>query len=83
MSVSIIAYDINEGEENTTQNLSSYQKVIPRRNIIIETAYKIINKQGKSVTLDFFTNCSDLFQLTVALSYKSLKLSRLCHIGHC
>ena len=56
MSVSIIAwlaYDINEGEENTTQNLSSCQKVIPRRNIIIETANKIINKQGKSVTLDF------------------------------
>ena len=56
MSVSIIAwlaYDINEGGENTTQNLSSCQKVKPRRNIIIETAYKIINKQGKSVTLDF------------------------------
>ena len=56
MSVSIIAwlaYDINEGGENTTQNLSSCQKVIPRRNIIIETANKIINKQGKSVMLDF------------------------------
>ena len=46
MSVSIIAYDINEGEENTTQNLSSYPKEIPRRNKIIETANKIINKQG-------------------------------------
>ena len=29
-------------------------------NLIIETANKIINKQGKSVMLDFFTNCSDL-----------------------
>ena len=57
MSVSIIAwlaYDINEGGENTTQNLSSCQKVIPRRNIIIEAANKIINKQGKSVMLYFF-----------------------------
>ena len=56
MSVSIIAwlaYDINEGGENTTQNLSSCQKVIPRRNVIIKTANKFINKQGKSVTLDF------------------------------
>ena len=63
MSVSIIAwlaYDVNEGGENTTQNLSSCQKVIPRRNIIIETANKIINNQGKSVMLDFFANCSDL-----------------------
>ena len=57
MSVSIIAwlaYDINEGGENTTQNLSSFQKVIPRLNKIIETANKIINKQDKSVMLDFF-----------------------------
>ena len=57
MSVSIIAwlaYDINEGRENTTHNLSSYQKVIPKRNIIIETANQIINKQGKSVTLEFY-----------------------------
>ena len=56
MSVSTIAwlaYDINEGGENTTQNLSSRQKVTPRRNIKIETANKIINKQGKSVMLDF------------------------------
>ena len=56
MSVSIIewlAYDINAGGENATQNLSSCKKVIPRRNIIIETANKIINKQGKSVALDF------------------------------
>ena len=36
------------------QNLGSYQKVIPRRNIIIETANKIINTQGKSVMFDFF-----------------------------
>ena len=40
--------------KNTTQNLGSCQKVIQRRNIIIETANKIINKQGKSVKLDFF-----------------------------
>ena len=31
------------------QNLGSWQKVIPRRKIIIEIANKIINKQGKSV----------------------------------
>ena len=52
MSVSItawLAYDINGGEGNTTKNLGSCQKVIPKRNIIIETANKIINKQGKSV----------------------------------
>ena len=56
MSVSIIewlAYDINAGGENATQNLSSCKKVIPRRNIIIKRANKIINKQGKSVALDF------------------------------
>ena len=29
--------------------------------MIIETANKIINKQGKSVMLDFFTSCSDLY----------------------
>ena len=45
------------------QNLGSCQKVIPRRyKIIIETANKIINKQGENVMLDFFTNCSDLYQ---------------------
>ena len=31
-----------------------------KHNLIIETANKIPNKQGKSVMLDFFTNCSDL-----------------------
>ena len=36
--------------------------------VINETANKIINKQGKSVMLDFFANCSDLCQLTVATS---------------
>ena len=51
---------MNEGGENITQILSSCQKVIPKRNIIIETANRIINKKGKSVMLDFFTNCSDL-----------------------
>ena len=34
--------------------------------MIIETANKIINKQGKSVMLDFFAYCSDLCQSTVA-----------------
>ena len=57
-----LAYDVNGGGENTTQNLGSCQKVIPRRYIIIETANKIINTQGKSIMLDFFTNCSDLCQ---------------------
>ena len=66
---------MNEGGEDTTQNLGSYQKVIPRRNIIIETANKIINKQGKSVMLDFFTNFSDLCQLTVATSRRTMYIS--------
>ena len=48
------------GGGNTTQNLGSCQKVIPRPNIMIQTTNKIINKQGKSVMFDFFTNCSDL-----------------------
>ena len=48
-----LAYDVNGGGENTTQNLGSCQKVIPRRYIIIETANKIINTQGKSIMLDF------------------------------
>ena len=77
MSVSIIAwlaYDINEGGENTTQNLGSCQKVIPRRNIIIETADEIINKQGKSAMLDF-ANCSDLCQLTVVTSRHTVYIS--------
>ena len=55
MSVSIIAwlaYDINRGGENTTQNLGSCQKLIPRRNTIIEIAHKIINKKGKSAMSD-------------------------------
>ena len=29
-------------------------------NLIIETANEVINKQGKSVMLDFFTNCGNL-----------------------
>ena len=57
---------INGGGENTTQNLGSCPKVILRPNIMIQTANKIINKQGKSAMFDFFTNCSDLCQLTVA-----------------
>ena len=43
-----LAYDVNGGGENTTG--------------LIETANKIINTQGKSIMLDFFTNCSDLCQ---------------------
>ena len=62
-------------EEKTTQNLSSGQKVIPRRNIIKEVANKIINKQGKSVMLDFFTSYSDLCQLTVATSRRTMYIS--------
>ena len=57
------------------QNLGSCQKVIPRSNTIIETIDKIINKQGKSVILDFFTNCSDFCQLTVATSWRTVSLS--------
>ena len=48
-----LAYDINGGGENTTQNLGSCQKVIPRSNIIIEKANKIIKKQGKGVCYIF------------------------------
>ena len=48
-----LAYDVNGGGENTTQNLGSCQNVIPRRQIIIETANEIINKQVKSVILYF------------------------------
>ena len=62
-------------EGKTTQNLSSGQKVIPRRNIIKEVANKIINKQGKSVMLDFFTSCIDLCQLTVATSGRTMYIS--------
>ena len=40
--------------------------------MIIETANVIINKQGKSVMLDFFTNFSDLCQLTVATSRRTM-----------
>ena len=61
--------------ENTTQNLGSCQIVIPGRNVIIGTANRIINNQGKSVTLDFFTNCSDLCQLTVATSRRTMYIS--------
>ena len=57
------------------KNLGSCQKVKPKHNIIIETANKIINKQGKSVMLDFFANCSDLCQLTVATSRRTMYIS--------
>ena len=50
---------------------------MPRRNIIIEMAKKIINKQDKSVMLDFFTNCSDLCQLTVAISRRNMYITSL------
>ena len=58
--IRISTYDINGGGENTTQNLSSCEKLIPRRKIVIETANKIVNKQGQSIILDFFTNRNDL-----------------------
>ena len=43
--------------------------------MIIKTADKIINKQGKSVMLEFFANCSDLCQLTVATSRRTMYIS--------
>ena len=36
---------MNGGGENTTQNLDSCQKVVPRPNIKIQTTNKIINKE--------------------------------------
>ena len=78
VSVSIIAwlaYDINGGGENTTRNLGSCQKVISTRNIIIETASKIINERGKSAMFYFFTNCSDLCKLTVAIHRHTMYIS--------
>ena len=51
---------MGEGRTQRKTWASAEKKVIPRRNIIIETANEIIHKQGKSVMLDFFTNCSDL-----------------------
>ena len=68
-------HDINGGGENTTQNLGSCQKVIHRRNVIIETADKITNKQGKNVMLDFLTNCNDLCQLTAATRRHTMYVS--------
>ena len=55
-----LKYKWGRGKHNAKPGLLS--KIIPRRNIIIETANTIINKQGKSVTLDFLTNCSELCQ---------------------
>ena len=48
---------------------------VVEHNVIIETANKIINKQDKSVMLDFFTSCSDLWQLTVATSRRTMYIS--------
>ena len=57
MSVSIIAwlaYDINRGGgKHNVKTWAPVKKWIPRRNTLIKTANKIINKQGKSVMLDF------------------------------
>ena len=55
--------------------MSACIKQTARRNIVNEAANKIINKQGKSVMLDFFTNCSDLCQLTVATSRRTMYIS--------
>ena len=43
--------------------------------MIIETAHKIINKQGKSAMFDFFANCSNLCRLTVATSRHTMYIS--------
>ena len=43
--------------------------------VIIETANRTINKQGKSVMLDVFANCNDLCQLTVATSRRTMHIS--------
>ena len=47
--------------------------------MIIETADKIINKQGKSVMLDFFANSSDLCQLTMATSRRTMAQNQHRH----
>ena len=49
--------------------------------MIIETANKIINKQGKRVMLDFFTDCSDLCQLTVATSRRTCIFHSRCQVN--
>ena len=43
--------------------------------MVIETPNKIIYKQGKSAMLDFFANCRDLCQLTVARSTHTMYIS--------
>ena len=43
--------------------------------MVIETPNKIIYKQGKSAMLDFFANCRDLCQLTVAISRQTMYIS--------
>ena len=43
--------------------------------MIIGTANKIINKQGKSAMLDIFADFSDLCQLTVATSRHTMYIS--------
>ena len=43
--------------------------------MIIETANRTINKQGKSVMLDVFANRNDLCQLTVATSRRTMHIS--------
>ena len=40
--------------------------------MVIETPNKIIYKQGKSAMLDYFANCSDLCQLMVATSRRTM-----------
>ena len=37
--------------------------------------WALINKQGKSVMLGFFANCSDLCQLTAATSRRTMYIS--------
>ena len=65
----------NKMEKIYELELKSGQNVV-RHNVIIETADKIINKQGKSVMLDFFASCSDLCLLTVATSRRTMYISQ-------
>ena len=45
-------------------------------NVTIETPNKIIYKQCKSAMLDYFANCSDLCQLMVATSRRTMYISQ-------
>ena len=57
--VSRLSYWSNDVEKFYKLQIKSGQNVV-EHNLIIETAHKIVNKWGKSIMLDFFTNCGDL-----------------------